>query len=552
MFAKLDNFGPFHFFFTLSCADLRWDENFAAILHARECTVKYETEDDQDGYPRTAIYVEHSKNESIQTDPLEKYLQEHIDESLHEFIRGNVLLATRYFNHRVKAFMTNIVMGGGNPMMVDKFSYKTEFQDRGAGHVHGVLWVKLYKIEKLCRLLDNSLVSLTKDQKKEINYEFTEPFNGISSAFRKFRHEGDITDEEENAVINFIDQFTTVSLCADEVGIEAARIAEEVNKHHHTKTCKPLPKCRFRYPKFPIWKTILVKPYKCEFAEEKEHFMKKYEGILNKVQELLDDKEIIDSIMKQYNKKTETKEEYEINREQRILTFLETAKVSREEYLEALSWSRAGYSVHLKRDLDEIYINSYNPEWIVAWDGNIDIQPCSDFFGVITYVTEYFTKDETGTAEILRKVIEDNPDDSTKEKMKKVASTFLSHRQIGEAEAFYKLLPDLKLKNSNVTCQWLALGRKEERYTRMKRVDEGEAEDKNLVKLEGVEGLWYEQPDILSKYKRRDDQLEEMCYSHYGKMIRTGGKLEDTESRNIGGDAENYEDESDDESEYYP
>ena len=286
---------------------------------------------DQDGYPRTAIYVEHNGNGKIQTDPLEKYLQEQIDESLHEFIRGNVLLATRYFNHRVKAFMTNIVMGGGNPMMVDKFSYKTEFQDRGAGHVHGVLWVKLYKIEKLCKLPDNSLVSLTKEQKKEINEEFTEPFNGISSAFRKFRNEGDITEEEENAVINFIDQFTTVSLCADEVGKEAARIAEEVNKHYHTKTCKPLPKCRFRYPKFPIWKTILVKPYKCEFAEEKEHFMKKYEGILNKVQELLDDKEIIDSIMKQYNKKAETKEEYEINREKRILS------------REALCWSRAGY-----------------------------------------------------------------------------------------------------------------------------------------------------------------------------------------------------------------
>ena len=42
----------------------------------------------------------------------------------------------------------------------------------------------------------------------------------------------------------------------------------------------------------------------------------------------------------------------------RILQFLEIAKVSREEYLEALSWSRAGYSVHLKRYLDEIYIDS--------------------------------------------------------------------------------------------------------------------------------------------------------------------------------------------------
>ena len=76
----------------------------------------------------------------------------------------------------------------------------------------------------------------------------------------------------------------------------------------------------------------------------------------------------------------------------------------------------------------------------------IDKQPTFDFFGVITYTTEYFAKDDTGTMEVLKQVIESNPDDDTKEKMKKVASTFLSHRQLGEAEAFFKLLPDLLLK----------------------------------------------------------------------------------------------------------
>ena len=180
--------------------------------------------------------------------------------------------------------------------------------------------------------------------------------------------------------------------------------------------------------------------------------MKKYEENLIKVQVLLEDEETIELIMKQYDKKSETKEEYEVNRKKRILQLLAIAEVSKDEYLEALSWSRAGYSVHLKRDLDEIYINSYNPEWMRAWDGNIDIQPVFDFFEVITYITEYFTKDESGTVEVIKEVLDNNPDDSTKEKMKKVASTFLSHRQIGEAEAFYKLLPDLKLKNSNVTC----------------------------------------------------------------------------------------------------
>ena len=543
MFAKLDNFGPFQFFFTLSCADLRWNENFAAILRSQERTLRYVIEEDQDGYPKTSIYVDHEQNGILQSDPIKKYIEEQVDDSLHECIRGNVLLATRYFNHRVKAFLNNIAMGGGNPMNVDKFSYKTEFQDRGAGHVHGVLWIKLYEIEKLCRLPDTSLVSLSKEQKSKNSGKYTEPFKGVKNAFRKFRNEQDLTEQEENAIINFIDQFTTVSLNEDEVGKEIVKIAEEVNKHHHTKTCKPLPKCRFRYPKFPIWKTVLVKPYKSEFGEEREHYLKKYAEILSKVQELLEDTDTINSIMKQYNKKSETKEEYRINRKQRILQLLEKAEVAPSDYIEALSWSRAGYSVHLKRDLDEIYINSYNPEWLRAWDGNIDIQPCFDFFGIITYVTEYFMKDDTGTMELLKQVLENNPDDSTKEKMKKIASTFLSHRQIGEAEAFFKLLPDLKLKNSNVSCQWLPLGRKEDRYKRMKKADENQTENTHLIKLEGVEGLWYEQPDILSKYTRRDDQLEKICFSHYGKMIRSGGKREQIESTDNGGlDEENYED----------
>ena len=229
---------------------------------------------------------------------------------------------------------------------------------------------------------------------------------------------------------------------------------------------------------------------------------------------LLDDTELIESIMNKYNKKEETKDEYKLNRRKRILELLEAAKVLVEDYLEALSYTRTGYSVHLKRDLDEIYINSYDPEWIRAWNGNIDKQPVFDFFEVITYVTEYFTKDESGTAEVIKEVLNNNPDDTTKEKMKKISTTFLSHRQIGEAEAFYKLIPDLLLKNSNVTCQWLPLGRKEDRYTRMKRVNEDEnIDEKNLVKIDGVEGLWYEQPDILSKYNRRDEKLEKICYN---------------------------------------
>ena len=96
--------------------------------------------------------------------------------------------------------------------------------------------------------------------------------------------------------------------------------------------------------------------------------------------------------MSKYQKDNETKEEYEINRKKRILELLGIANVNEDEYLEALKYSKAGYSVVLKRDLDEIYINSYNPEWIEAWDGNIDFSICLNYYAVLTYITEYFCK----------------------------------------------------------------------------------------------------------------------------------------------------------------
>ena len=47
MQAKLENLGPFQFFFTLSCADSRWDENFSSILRSLGVSVKYEFDSEE-------------------------------------------------------------------------------------------------------------------------------------------------------------------------------------------------------------------------------------------------------------------------------------------------------------------------------------------------------------------------------------------------------------------------------------------------------------------------------------------------------------------------
>ena len=39
-----------------------------------------------------------------------------------------------------------------------------------------------------------------------------------------------------------------------------------------------------------------------------------------------------------------------------------------------LNISTGGYKIVHKRDINEIYVNNYNKEWIKSWNANMDIQ----------------------------------------------------------------------------------------------------------------------------------------------------------------------------------
>ena len=67
-------------------------------------------------------------------------------------------------------------------MHVKNYTYKVEFQDRGAGHIHGTLWLRLDKVEKLVKNEDGTLRKMTADDTSENCI-----FKGLSTAFKKFR-----------------------------------------------------------------------------------------------------------------------------------------------------------------------------------------------------------------------------------------------------------------------------------------------------------------------------------------------------------------------------
>ena len=69
-------------------------------------------------------------------------------------------------------------------------------------------------------------------------------------------------------------------------------------------------------------------------------------------------------------------------RRDRLKMVLDEAKIQgntfdeqNDRYEEALSVSlKKGYAVLVKRDVDEIFTNTYNPEWIKSWNANMDMQ----------------------------------------------------------------------------------------------------------------------------------------------------------------------------------
>ena len=234
--------GPFRFFFALSCADKRWDENFVSILRQKGLKIIYKKRttnsqhtDAEYSYQDDEIWV---KQEGKEENILREYLA---NDNLHDLVRKNVLNITMNFDKRVHAFINRIVMADNSPMSTQFYHYRVEFQMRGAGHIHGVLWVDLPKLEK--------------------------KFPGLQGVMSKLKASSTLNKEEREITANFVDAFVTCSLDIDAL----TDIVREVQKHSHTSTCqKKKTNCRFGYPKFPSDRTLIAQPLSKEaFSSEK-------------------------------------------------------------------------------------------------------------------------------------------------------------------------------------------------------------------------------------------------------------------------------------------
>ena len=223
---------------------MRWPENFTALLQDQIFTYKVKDFHEE-------VLVGENK------EPLAEFLSRNAP--THAFIQKNLLNATLTFHQRVKMFVKYIIMSKGNPMCIQYNSYKVEFALRGAGHIHGILWVDWDNfIFPESDETENNIANDGDDENEDIGSINSEMSNTrtdeheeeedidkkaiLVEAFEKIRNEEILNEREREVISEFADLFITCSLKDP----RTKKIVEEVQIHHHTRACrKYCPKCRF-------------------------------------------------------------------------------------------------------------------------------------------------------------------------------------------------------------------------------------------------------------------------------------------------------------------
>ena len=116
-----------------------------------------------------------------------------------------------------------------------------------------------------------------------------------------------------------------------------------------------------------------------------------------------------------------------------------------------------------------------------------------------------------------------------------IKQTFLTHREMGQSEILYRLMPHLHLSESNVKTIHVATGFPHNRSRMAWKVkdqndnyneehDNGEDSAqarKREVHIPGKEGRYTEQVDVQEKYAARPEALEEMCLAQFATAFDT-------------------------------
>ena len=218
--------------------------------------------------------------------------------------------------------------------------------------------------------------------------------------------------DTDTDVCNFIDKY--ISCAIPENDCKLKELVLLLQQHKHSSYCKRGKTCRFHFPQPPSSKTLIAYPY----IDGQNDDFNMISNALSKVR-----KELVDG-----------------NNDVSLEELLNNVNVHMTHYEKAIQTCTKGNVVVLKREPRECKINNYNPNVMLAWQANMDIQYVLNAYACVMYVASYMMKSERAMGELLRNVVNENRTDELKIQLRKVGSAFLNHREVSAQEAVYRIL----------------------------------------------------------------------------------------------------------------
>ena len=304
-------------------------------------------------------------------------------------ITADPITCARHFNHRTHLLFKEFFTSSNSPFEMTEFFYRVEFQKRGSPHLHCLIWVK----------------------------------------------DAPIFDKENaSEIADYVDQFISCSkylnvpvLSLDE---QEKLIARQV--HRHTRTCPAKNKvCRFNFPKPPMDQTTVLSPF--------EKGTKESPLTPTQLKQLAKHKADFKRIEEALNGWSEQPQNYKIDS---MADFLKYLKMSYQDYISAIRTSIHTDTVFLKRNVNERWINGYNPQCLAIWKANMDCQYVVNGYAAASYILDYVTKGERGLSETLRVASKEAAymNMTQKASLKHISKRFIDFSEIGAQEAAYYLL----------------------------------------------------------------------------------------------------------------
>ena len=363
-----------------------------------------------------------------------------------QLLRDDPIMTARQFQYRLRKFFTTVLMSPNGPLgEIETYFYRIEFQMRGSPHAHCLIWIK----------------------------------NGPN-----------VDSAPIPQLVNFFSKYISVSIPDPEDDKLLNNLVPHLQKHKHSVTCKKNKKdiCRFHFPKPPSNENIISAPPEDETIDP-EILAKMY----RRKEVLL--KPVLDAI---------TNNTYDSDMTLECL--LQSLGVNIDEYHKYLALGIKARSYIVERKPNETNINNYNPTILKAWQANMDLQPVLDTYACIMYIVSYVTKSERSMGELLRAAKKDSENLDIKIQLKKIGSTFLTHREVSAQEAVYRVL-GLPMLACNVKRIFVPSDLPEDRVRLLKPLAILRELDPDSTDIY-VKGL----PE---KFAARPNSLNNMCFADF-------------------------------------